>query len=316
MADGLADLDAPIEDQILILNILWGLDQRFKHVGSIIRRYSPFSNFIKAQDDLLLEEIHTDSIRPPAAPTALYTNAVSPMAKPPSSTPSRLPNGVNGGTGGNRNKYNNKNCNSGNGGDNNGGGGRGGSSGQTTAPTNSDGRTNAPWLTYGHPWQGHMTMYPDPMPARQQRPQAFVATPGLYASSGLLSGPQQQQQPMYQQAAPAPGWNPWLGAGWDQESLANSFSTMALHPPPTSVQDWVADFGATHHTTPSVGNISTLRPLASSNPSSIVVGNGPSLPITSVGDSVLPGPFYLNNILLAPDMVQSLLSVRCFTTDN
>jgi hypothetical protein len=60
-----------------------------------------------------------------------------------------------------------------------------------------------------------------------------VATPGLYASPSLLSGP--QQQPLYQQAAPAPGWNPWLGAGWDQQSLTNSFSTMALHRPPTSV---------------------------------------------------------------------------------
>jgi hypothetical protein len=78
----------------------------------------------------------------------------------------------------------------------------------------------------------------------------------------------------------------------------------------------VADFGVTHHTTPSIGNISTLRPLASSNPSSIIVGNGSSIPITSVGDSVLPGPYYLNNILLAPDMVQSLLSVHRFTTDN
>jgi hypothetical protein len=78
---------------------------------------------------------------------------------------------------------------------------------------------------------------------------------------------------------------------------------MVLDPPPTSVQDWVTDSGATHYTTPSASNISTLHPLASSNPSSIVVGNDSSLPITSVGDSVLPGPFYLNNILLAPDMV-------------
>jgi hypothetical protein len=91
---------------------------------------------------------------------------------------------------------------------------------------------------------------------------------------------------------------------------------MAFHPPPTSVWDWVVDSGVTHHTTLSVGNISSLHPLASSNPSSIIVGNGSSLPITSVGDSILPEPFYLNNILLAPDMVQSLLSVRHFTTDN
>jgi hypothetical protein len=78
----------------------------------------------------------------------------------------------------------------------------------------------------------------------------------------------------------------------------------------------VADSDATHHTTPSVGNISTLHPLALSTPLSIVVGNNSSLLITSVGDSVLLGSFYLNNILLAPDMVQSLPSVRHFTTDN
>jgi hypothetical protein len=172
MTDDLADLGAPVEDRILVLNILRGLNRRFKHVGSIIWRYSPFLNFLKVQDDLLLEEIHMDSTEPPAASTTLYTNAASPAAKPPSSTPSHPPNGRNGGTSGDRNKYNNKNHNSGNGGDNNGknsndDGGHGGSSGQTTAPTCSDGRTDAPWPTYGHPWQGHMTMYPSPVPAGQ-----------------------------------------------------------------------------------------------------------------------------------------------------
>jgi hypothetical protein len=78
---------------------------------------------------------------------------------------------------------------------------------------------------------------------------------------------------------------------------------MMFHPPPTLVQDWVVDSGVMHHTTPSVGNISTPHPLNSSNPSSIIVGNGSSLPVTSVGDLVLPEPFYLNNILLTPDMV-------------
>jgi hypothetical protein len=127
-----------------------------------------------------------------------------------------------------------------------------------------------------------------------------MATPGSYPSPGFLLGQQQHQQ-----AAPSPslGWNPWVSTGWDQQLLAHSFNTMTLHPPPTSVQDWVADSGAAQHTTPSVGNISSPRPLNSSNPSSIIVGNGSSLPVTSVGDSVLPGPFYLNNILLAPDMV-------------
>jgi hypothetical protein len=78
MPDGLADPGSPVEDHILVLNILQGLNQRFEHVGSIIRCYSPFLNFLKVQDDLLLEEIHMDSTSPPAAPTALYTNAASP----------------------------------------------------------------------------------------------------------------------------------------------------------------------------------------------------------------------------------------------
>jgi hypothetical protein len=86
MADGLADLGAPIEDRILVLNIFRGLNQRFEHVGSIIQRYPPFLNFLKVRDNLLLEEIHMDSTGPPAALTALYTNAVSPAVKPLSET--------------------------------------------------------------------------------------------------------------------------------------------------------------------------------------------------------------------------------------
>jgi hypothetical protein len=146
MVDGLIDLGSPAEDRIFVLNILRDLNQRFEHVGSIIRRYSPFSNFFNVRDDLLLEEIHMDNTGPPAAPTVLYTNAAPPTAKLPSSTPSRQPSG---GNGGNRNK-NNKNHNNGNGGsnngtNNNGGGCRSSSSGQTTAPTAFDGRTGAPW---------------------------------------------------------------------------------------------------------------------------------------------------------------------------
>jgi hypothetical protein len=90
---------------------------------------------------------------------------------------------------------------------------------------------------------------------------------------------------------------------WDQQSLTNSFNTMTLQSPPTSVQDWVADSGASHHTTPSAGNIFKLHPLNSSGSSSIVVDYGSSLSITSVGDSVLSGLFYLNNILLASDII-------------
>jgi hypothetical protein len=141
-----------------------------------------------------------------------------------------------------------------------------------------------------------------------------MATTGPYTLPGFVLG----QQQLYPQAPPAPppGWAPWNGMGWDQQSLANSFSTMALQPPHNSVNHWVADSGASHHTTHSVGNISSPRPLNSASPSSIVVGNGSTMPVTSVGDSVILGSVYLNNILLAPNIVQNLLYVRRFITDN
>jgi hypothetical protein len=110
-------------------------------------------------------------------------------------------------------------------------------------------------------------MYPDPLPGSFQRPQALMAAPGYYTTPGYMLG--QQQQAPYQPPAPA-NWSPWTGSGWDQQSLAISFNTLVLTPPPTATQDWVADSGASHHSTPSAGNISHIRTLTSSSPSSII----------------------------------------------
>jgi hypothetical protein len=99
---------------------------------------------------------------------------------------------------------------------------------------------------------------------------------------------------------------------WDQQSLANSFNTMVLTPP--TVTNWVTDSDASNHTTSDAGNLTSIHPPTFTDPSS--VGNGSALPITSVGDSALPDPFYLNNVLVTPDIIQNLLSVCRFTTDN
>ncbi|XP_021318033.1 uncharacterized protein LOC110436121 [Sorghum bicolor] len=55
---------------------------------------------------------------------------------------------------------------------------------------------------------------------------------------------------------PASSWAPPPvtlpgSAGWDQAALAHFFSTMALTPP--IGPEWVADSGATYHTTPNPG---------------------------------------------------------------
>jgi hypothetical protein len=89
---------------------------------------------------------------------------------------------------------------------------------------------------------------------------------------------------------------------------------MALTPP--VVTDWVTDSGASNHTTSDAGNLTSVHPPISTSPSSIIVGNGSALPVTSVGDSAIFSPFYLNNVLITPDIIQNLLYIRRFTTDN
>jgi hypothetical protein len=73
---------------------------------------------------------------------------------------------------------------------------------------------------------------------------------------------------------------------------------------------------ASNHTTSDVGNLTSVHPPTFTDPSSIVVGNGSALPVTSVGDSVLPGLFDLNNVLVTLDIIQNLLSIHRFTIDN
>jgi hypothetical protein len=88
MVADLVDLGTPVEDWILVLNILRELNQCFEHVDSIIQRYLPFLTFLKVRDDLLLEEIHMDSTGPSTAPTVLYTNVAS--RRPSHHLPRRL----------------------------------------------------------------------------------------------------------------------------------------------------------------------------------------------------------------------------------
>jgi hypothetical protein len=107
-------------------------------------------------------------------------------------------------------------------------------------------------------------------------------------------------------------WPPFAG-GWDPTALAAAYSTMALAPPPSK---WVIDSGTAYHTTPTTGMLSRSHSSSSTHPTSIVVGNSSTLPVTSVGASVLLGPFYLNDVLVAPHITHNLLSVCRFTTDN
>jgi hypothetical protein len=88
------------------------------------------------------------------------------------------------------------------------------------------------------------------------------------------------------------------GVGGDQAALVQSFSTVGLTPPIGT--EWIADSGASYHTTPDAGILSSVQPPRPFCPS-IMVGDG-CLPITFVGFA--HGPFI---------SLMSLLLLRWFT---
>jgi hypothetical protein len=83
-----------------------------------------------------------------------------------------------------------------------------------------------------------------------------------------------------------------------------------------TVLDWVVDSGASNHTTSDTSNLTSVRPPTFIDPSSIILGNGSTLLVISVGDSAFLSLFCLNNVLATPDIIQNLLSDHHFTTDN
>jgi hypothetical protein len=113
-------------------------------------------------------------------------------------------------------------------------------------------------------------------------------------------------------------WNPAHGGAWNQDSLVQNFNTMTLTPPPAPSK-WYADSGAGSHMIADAGKISTLSLPTFSTPSSIIVGNGALLPVTAIGShtfSFLCRNLVLNNFLVSPHIIKSLISIRCFTSNN
>ena len=101
---------------------------------------------------------------------------------------------------------------------------------------------------------------------------------------------------------------------WDPTALASAFSTTSLTPPPSS--DWYFDSGATSHMTSQSSSLSHILPLRYPTPSSIVVGNGSIMPVTATGSTELSFSLRLNNVLVSPQLIKNLISVRQFTIDN
>ncbi|GJY30798.1 ribonuclease H-like domain-containing protein [Tanacetum coccineum] len=97
--------------------------------------------------------------------------------------------------------------------------------------------------------------------------------------------------------------------------LPQTFNTMTLRDPTNA--NWNMDTGASSHLNSNATNLSTL--FNSCMYPSVLVGDGKSIPVTNTSHSTLPTPYrplHLNNVLITPNIVKNLISVRQFIRDN
>jgi hypothetical protein len=179
MADSLGDLDCPVSDRNLVLNILRGLNKKYEHLQAIITRSRPFPSFLKLRDDLVLEELQLGPDTTSAPPHAFYSN----NSQPPSS--SRPPGSGDQGQGQGRGRGRGR-----------GKDGRGSGAhhqrqgGHTAGPARNQGNGSTPaigaptpWPSLYNPWTGTISMYPGPtveelqQPPRPPQQQVFLTTP-------------------------------------------------------------------------------------------------------------------------------------------
>ncbi|GKA66081.1 ribonuclease H-like domain-containing protein [Tanacetum coccineum] len=86
---------------------------------------------------------------------------------------------------------------------------------------------------------------------------------------------------------------------------------------PSHDQQWYMDTEATSHLSSHTGNLQTS--FLNRNFHSVIVGNGSSISATHYGHVQIPNSYrtlHLENVIVTPNIIKNLVSVRKFTTDN
>jgi hypothetical protein len=111
---------------------------------------------------------------------------------------------------------------------------------------------------------------------------------------------------------------PQQGAGAILPSLYTALHGMSLTNQNGGDSGWFMDTGASSHMASHPGMLHTHS--TSTVPRQIIVGNCDLMSSSSIGHTLIPttssSPLKLNNILIAPQLVKNLISVRSLTRDN
>ncbi|XP_071727210.1 uncharacterized protein [Rutidosis leptorrhynchoides] len=352
----LRNLGSTIEEDDLVTYAVNGLNDKFPHAVHIILHSNPFPSLETVRSMITLEEMrsnrstHTsiDTNSTPSSPTVLL--AGNTRSTPPSNNSQQVCRGYLRGYcrfgehcrylhhGVNR-LHNRSNQGSGTTGSNHNNWATGHTSSSPNRPT---GNSQAHLLkiieaqqnlinNFNHttqrftPAQSHLFRPTAQHSIGPYSPQAHITQPSLlgpYSPSPNTVGPAQIGQPSPHGNVPQFGSIPPGFSGlqpqptYGQETLIpNAFSTTTL--PDYSNAGWTMDTGASTHLSSSINNLSTVFNYCIYP--SVAVGDGNPIPVTNSGHSVLPNinrPLHLSNVLVTPNIVKNLISVRRFTRDN
>ncbi|XP_071685349.1 uncharacterized protein [Lolium perenne] len=327
MADTLGDLGSRVKDRELVHNVLRGLDQRLQHAVPHMTR-GRLPSFIQLRSFLLLEEKRLSRQARVVAHNALLAQAYqaagapvpahiaqafhaagapvpafSPTPPAPASfSPSALglygagashagasSSGAPAGTGKKKRKKN-------------------------PAPAGPVPYAAAPNSGSQNP--GYRP--PAPRPTAPTMAGTFQA----WSAPGVL-GPRPQPPPAPRALTANTAPTGQAAPSWDQAALIAALNQMTLQASADhggqaqQGNEWVFDSGASSHM--SSGSGITSLPLPPNFPTQIIVGNGSVLPIVGSGSahlSTAARSLILRNILLCPQLIKNLVSVRAFTRDN
>ncbi|KAG7620191.1 hypothetical protein ISN44_As04g012080 [Arabidopsis suecica] len=301
LSDTLANVDSPVSDRALVMHLLNGLSSKFDNIINVIKHRSPPCSFGDARS-MLIEEESRLKTKLQSLPNN-DDNASSPHVLLASSQQqdycSVLTNQQFQGRGGGGNpNYNGGNWSSGN---------------QTSTWPNQP-----QWPSY--PQWPNMPIWPTTPP-----PPQFYGQPRFHIGSQPPTLPQRAQGILGH--APPSNGSAFLTSAQPITSpantdiipttLANAFNTMTFSDPNDA--GWYMDSAATAHLTAQPGTLSSITSSSNSSLPLVTVGNGSTIPVTSYGQTTIPSssrPLHLNNVLICPQILKNLISVRQFTTDN
>ncbi|KAI3796959.1 hypothetical protein L1987_39646 [Smallanthus sonchifolius] len=298
LADQLANVDAPVDNDSLVIQLILGLNEQYEGIATILQQMKPLPAFTEARSKLLMEETRKAAQTLATANSASHALHAAGQGGTAGQVHNAPPPRHDSNTTGYSDRFRGRGRSYGR--------GKGRSSrGKARGTPNFFQNPHSP--SFGPPqypqfWSGPISQIQN-WANNPPCPYPTVARPNNQA------GPQGSNPGIL---GPRPSHA--FHTGYVPTDIDQALYTMSLNPPD---HNWYMDTGATTHMTNYPGNFQSF--FNNGILRNIIVGNGTTIPVNGQGNQNLQPPFpplKLNDVLLAPKLIKNLLSVRRLTTDN